>query len=129
VNVRFAPGARLQGRIAPPADKSISHRAAIVGAMASEPVRITNFLDSADTRSTLEAVRELGAIVQVDEQEVVIRGCGLRNAQAPGSPIDVGNAGTLMRLLPGWRSSPAPASSSTAMSRFGAGRSIGSPSR
>ena len=70
--------------------------------MASEPVRITNFLDSADTRSTLEAVRELGAIVQVNEQEVVIRGCGLRNAQAPGSPIDVGNAGTLMRLLPGW---------------------------
>jgi 3-phosphoshikimate 1-carboxyvinyltransferase len=70
--------------------------------MASEPVRITNFLDAADTRSTLDAVRELGAIVQVNEQEVVVRGCGLRNAQPPASAIDVGNAGTLMRLLPGW---------------------------
>jgi 3-phosphoshikimate 1-carboxyvinyltransferase len=102
MNARFDPGVRLRGRIAPPADKSISHRAAIIGAMASEPLRIVNFLDAADTRSTLAAVGELGAIVQTTGQEVLIRGCGLRNAQAPGSPIDVGNAGTLMRLLPGW---------------------------
>ena len=102
MNVRFDPGVRLRGRIAPPADKSISHRAAIIGAMASEPVRIVNYLDAADTRSTLAAVGELGAIVQMTGEEVLIRGCGLRNAQAPGSPIDVGNAGTLMRLLPGW---------------------------
>ena len=88
--------------MAPPADKSVSHRAAIIGAMASEPVRVANYLDAADTRSTLAAVRELGAIVQTQADEVLIRGCGLRNAQAPGSAIDVGNAGTLMRLLPGW---------------------------
>jgi len=101
MNVRFDPGVRLRGRIAPPADKSISHRAAIIGAMASEPVRIGNYLDAADTRSTLHAVRDLGAIVQHQDSEVVIRGCGMRNARATG-PIDVGNAGTLMRLLPGW---------------------------
>jgi 3-phosphoshikimate 1-carboxyvinyltransferase len=102
VNARFDPGLRLRGRVAPPADKSISHRAAIVGAMASEPMRITNYLDAADTRSTLAAVRELGAIVERDAGEIVIRGCGMRNAVAPERPIDVGNAGTLMRLLPGW---------------------------
>jgi 3-phosphoshikimate 1-carboxyvinyltransferase len=102
MNVRFEPGGRLRGRIAPPADKSISHRAAIIGAMAAEPVRIANFLDAADTRSTLNAVRDLGAIVQMGSHDVLIRGCGLRNAQVPDSVLDVGNAGTLIRLLPGW---------------------------
>ena len=87
-----------------PADKSISHRAALIGAMASEPVRIRNYLDAADTRSTLAAVQRLGAIVEDRGEELVIRGCGLRNALAPTNPIDVGNAGTLMRLLPGWLS-------------------------
>jgi 3-phosphoshikimate 1-carboxyvinyltransferase len=105
MNVRFEPGLRLRGRVAPPADKSISHRAAIIGAMASEPVRIANYLDAADTRSTLDAVRRLGALVERRDGEVLIRGCGMRNAQPPGEPIDVGNAGTLMRLLPGWLAS------------------------
>ncbi len=102
MNVRFEPGVRLRGTIAVPADKSISHRAAIVGAMASEPVRITNYLDAADTRSTLQAVEAVGAIVQRGDDQIVIRGCGMRNAQPPPGPIDVGNAGTLLRLLPGW---------------------------
>jgi 3-phosphoshikimate 1-carboxyvinyltransferase len=102
VNARFAPATRLRGRITSPPDKSISHRAAIVGAMAAEPVRIDNYLDAADTSSTLRAVQSLGAIVERHDGHVVIRGCGLRNAQPPPGPIDVGNAGTLMRLLPGW---------------------------
>ncbi len=102
MNVRFDPAAKLRGRISPPADKSISHRAAIIGAMASEPVAVTNYLDAADTRSTLAAVRQLGAIVEIRDDEVLVRGCGMRNAQPPTEPIDVGNAGTLMRLVPGW---------------------------
>jgi 3-phosphoshikimate 1-carboxyvinyltransferase len=102
VNVRFDPSGPLRGTISVPADKSISHRAALIGAMASEPVRIRNYLDAADTRSTLAAVQRLGAIVEDREHELVIRGCGMRNATATASPIDVGNAGTLMRLLPGW---------------------------
>jgi 3-phosphoshikimate 1-carboxyvinyltransferase len=102
MNVRFEPGIRLRGRIAPPADKSISHRAAIIGAMASDPVRVVNYLDAADTRSTLHAVAELGAIVERRGDDLLIRGCGLRNAQPPSAVIDVGNAGTLLRLLPGW---------------------------
>jgi len=102
VNVRFDPSGPLRGSLRVAGDKSVSHRAAIFGAMASEPVRISGYLDAADTNSTLAAVRRLGAIVEPRGDEVVIRGCGLREAKAPDGAIDVGNAGTLMRLLPGW---------------------------
>jgi 3-phosphoshikimate 1-carboxyvinyltransferase len=102
VNVRFDPSGPLRGRVTVPADKSISHRAAIIAAMASEPVRVRNYLDAADTRSTLAAVTQLGAIVEPRGGELLIRGCGLRNALPQRESIDVGNAGTLMRLLPGW---------------------------
>jgi 3-phosphoshikimate 1-carboxyvinyltransferase len=102
VNVRFDPVRRLRGEIEPPADKSISHRAAILGAMASEPVRVQNYLEAEDTISTLNAMRALGALVEQRPDELVIRGVGLREARVPEEPIDVGNSGTLMRLLPGW---------------------------
>ncbi len=110
MNVRFDPSGPLRGHLRVPADKSISHRAALLGAMASEPVRVLNYLDAADTRSTLAAVSALGALVEHRGAELVIRGCGIRNAQAPRAPIDVGNAGTLMRLLPGWLACQAGAS-------------------
>jgi 3-phosphoshikimate 1-carboxyvinyltransferase len=100
--VRFDPAPALTGELTPPADKSISHRAALIGAMASEPVRIVNYLEAADTRSTLDAVRALGALVETRADELVVRGTGLRQAGELSDPIDVGNAGTLMRLLPGW---------------------------
>jgi 3-phosphoshikimate 1-carboxyvinyltransferase len=102
MNQRFEPSSGLAGELRVPADKSISHRAALLGAMASEPVRIENYLHAADTISTLDAVSALGALVELREDEVVIRGTGLRDAREPDGPIDVGNAGTLMRLLPGW---------------------------
>ena len=102
MNVRFPPSNPLKGGVRVPPDKSISHRSALIAAMASEPVRVRNYLDAADTRSTLRAVQELGAIVQGSPQELLIRGVGLRHAQLPSGRIDVGNAGTLMRLLPGW---------------------------
>jgi 3-phosphoshikimate 1-carboxyvinyltransferase len=70
--------------------------------MAIEPVRIRNYLEAADTRSTLRAVQALGAIVHGEPDDLQVRGVGLRNAQLPPETIDVGNAGTLMRLLPGW---------------------------
>jgi 3-phosphoshikimate 1-carboxyvinyltransferase len=102
MNLRFEPSRALTGRLRAPADKSISHRAALLGAMASEPVHIEGYLHAADTTSTLEAVRALGALVEQGASEVVVRGTGLREAREPGHPIDVGNAGTLLRLLPGW---------------------------
>jgi 3-phosphoshikimate 1-carboxyvinyltransferase len=64
---------------------------------------VRGYLDAADTRSTLEAIGELGVLVDARaDGELVIRGCGLRGPQPPPGAIDVGNAGTLMRLLPGW---------------------------
>jgi 3-phosphoshikimate 1-carboxyvinyltransferase len=100
--VRVDPAARLAGELRPPTDKSISHRAAILAAMAVEPVRVRGYLDAADTSSTLAAVQRLGARVERAGDELVVRGAGLRDATPPDGPIDVGNAGTLMRLLPGW---------------------------
>ena len=102
MNARFGPSGPLRGEVTPPADKSLSHRAALLGAMAGEPVRITNYLHAADTRSTLAAISALGALVEERGHEVVIRGTGLRDVPDITATIDVGNAGTLMRLLPGW---------------------------
>jgi 3-phosphoshikimate 1-carboxyvinyltransferase len=101
---RFEPAGALRGDYTPPADKSISHRAALLGAMCDEPVTVRNYLDSADTRSTLDAVLTLGAGVEEEGGgRVVIRGVGLHAPlEATGGLLNVGNAGTLMRLLPGW---------------------------
>jgi 3-phosphoshikimate 1-carboxyvinyltransferase len=102
---RFAPAARLTGSIVAPADKSISHRAALIAAMGEGSCRISGYLDAADTRSTLSAIERLGAEVRAeagpDGLSVVIEGLGLRGPRTPAA-IDVGNAGTLIRLLAGW---------------------------
>jgi 3-phosphoshikimate 1-carboxyvinyltransferase len=102
----FGPGPALRGTLRPPPDKSISHRAALLAAMGEGATTIHNYLDAADTRSTLDAVRGLGASVDAgDSGELAIGGIGLRG---PGerftepTRIDVGNAGTLLRILPGW---------------------------
>ena len=71
--------------------------------MAAEPVRIRSYLDAADTNSTLQAVQRLGALVAGRRRRARSSAApGLRDAAVPDGPIDVGNAGTLMRLLPGW---------------------------
>jgi 3-phosphoshikimate 1-carboxyvinyltransferase len=102
--VRFDPAGPLRGDYTPPADKSISHRAALFGAMADEPVTVVNYLDSEDTRSTLGAVMTLGAAVEEERADcLLLRGIGLHAPlEATGGLLNVGNAGTLMRLLPGW---------------------------
>ena len=100
-DVFFSPAQRLRGTVTAPPDKSISHRAALFGAMSGGAVRIANYLRAADTTSTLDAMRRLGAGVDAGGERVIVTGVGLRGAR-DGSAIDVGNAGTLMRLLPGW---------------------------
>ncbi len=109
---RFAPSGPLRGSLRPPSDKSISHRAALIAAMGEGKTIVEGYLDAADTRSTLEAIRALGAEVseeRLGKEEGVagarglqlrIQGVGLRNPEP--ADIDVGNAGTLLRLLPGW---------------------------
>lgn len=103
-DARFEPAGPLRGDYEPPADKSISHRAALFGAMSDSPVAITNYLDAADTRSTLDAVLRLGAGVEDEgDGRVLIRGVGLHAPlETTGGRLDVGNSGTLLRLLPGW---------------------------
>jgi 3-phosphoshikimate 1-carboxyvinyltransferase len=98
----FRPAPRLRGTVVAPADKSISHRAAMLAAMSSEPVFVSNYLRAADTLSTLDAVRALGVLIEERDDGLLLRGPGLRGAEQPAGPIDVGNAGTLMRLISGW---------------------------
>ncbi len=100
--VRFDPSGPLRGRLTPPADKSISHRAALLGAAAAGVTRVRGYLDAQDTRSTLAAVEALGARVVRTADGLDVHGIGLRGPRPPDGVIDVGNAGTLMRLLPGW---------------------------
>jgi 3-phosphoshikimate 1-carboxyvinyltransferase len=101
---KFDPSGPLRGTLRAPGDKSLSHRAALFGAMCDEPVQVTGYLEAADTYSTLNAVRALGALVEegADPGTLTIRGPGLRGARE--AHVDVGNAGTLMRLAPGWLS-------------------------
>jgi 3-phosphoshikimate 1-carboxyvinyltransferase len=100
---RFEPSGPLRGEYTPPADKSISHRAALFGAMSDDPVTIVNFLDSADTRATLDALLSLGAGVDEGDGQVVVRGVGLHAPlEATGGRLEVANSGTLLRILPGW---------------------------
>jgi len=100
--VRIDPVEGLRGTLRPPPDKSISHRCALVATMTMDPVRVHNYLDAGDTNATLDAIRSVGAVVENRPDELVIRGTGLRAAGEADAPIDVRNAGTLMRLLPGW---------------------------
>jgi 3-phosphoshikimate 1-carboxyvinyltransferase len=106
---RFEPAGPLRGTLRPPPDKSISHRAALIGGMCGEAV-IENYLNAADTRATLTALISVGGEAEASPSDgraghpqglqVAIRGPGLRGAVS--ADVDVGNAGTLLRLLPGW---------------------------
>src|SRR6188472_1835446 len=108
---RFEPSGPLRGSLRPPSDKSISHRAALIAAMGEGRAHVNGYLDGADTLSTLDAVEKLGAKVTRERNAgggplnppgltVWIEGVGLHGAGS--AEIDVGNAGTLLRLLPGW---------------------------
>jgi 3-phosphoshikimate 1-carboxyvinyltransferase len=105
MTARFAPAGPLRGTLRPPPDKSVSHRAALIAAMGEGETAVAGYLDSADTRSSLAAIEALGATVAGSSPTSIdpvlrIRGVGLRG---PGdAEVDVGNAGTLLRLLPGW---------------------------
>jgi 3-phosphoshikimate 1-carboxyvinyltransferase len=95
--LRVEPAAHLSGHVAVPGDKSISHRAVLIGALAEGETHVRGFGRAGDTESTVAAVRALG--VDVDElgyDELVVHGGSLRSGS-----VDCGNAGTLLRLLTG----------------------------
>ena len=98
--MRIEPAAAIVGHVAVPGDKSISHRAVLLGALCEEETRVRGFGRSGDTRATVAAVRSLGVEVEdLSEDELVVHGVGLRGLRA--GTVDCGNAGTLMRLLAG----------------------------
>jgi len=98
----IAPGGALRGRLRVPGDKSISHRAIMLGALAEGETRISGFLEGEDSLATLAAFRAMGVPIQGPEEgRVVIQGQGLRGLKAPMHPLDLGNSGTSMRLLSG----------------------------
>ena len=96
------PVPRLVGHLAVPGDKSISHRAVLIGALCDGETRVSGFGRSADTEATIAAVRALGVEVYEHGAETLrVFGKGLRGLAAPSAAIDCGNAGTLVRLLAG----------------------------
>ena len=99
---RLEPGGRLRGRFRIPGDKSISHRAVMLGSLAVGETRVTGFLDGADALATLAAFRAMGVDIQgPDAGRLRIQGVGMDGLQAPAEPLDLGNSGTSMRLLCG----------------------------
>ncbi len=100
--MRADPAARVAGHIGVPGDKSISHRALLVGALTEGETRVSHWGRSGDTESTLGVVRALGVSVdEVDVDTLVVHGAGLRGLREPEGPLDCGNAGTLARLVTG----------------------------
>ncbi len=97
-----APAVSVRGAVAVPGDKSISHRAVLLGAICDGETVVRGFGRSADTESTVRAVRALGVQVEEEDDDVLrIQGVGLQGLRAADGPIDCGNAGTLVRLLAG----------------------------
>src|SRR5437764_10673543 len=95
------PAKRIRGRLMVPGDKSISHRAAMIAALAEGCSRITNFSTSADCAATLACLAQLGVSIERDCGDLLIHGVGLNGLRAPAAPLDCRNSGTTMRLLAG----------------------------
>ena len=98
--IRVNAGRAFQGSVALPGDKSISHRALLLAALAEGTSTIAGLSDGDDVRRTLEAVRALGAEVEEGDEATVVQG-GRSRLHSPNGPIDLGNSGTGMRLLLG----------------------------
>jgi 3-phosphoshikimate 1-carboxyvinyltransferase len=92
---------RLVGSVRMPGDKSISHRYAMLAAIAEGPSEIHGFSASADCRSTLECLKQLGVKIECQEHTVVVQGAGLNGLRVPAASLDAGNSGTTMRMLAG----------------------------
>jgi 3-phosphoshikimate 1-carboxyvinyltransferase len=97
-----APSGRVEGRIIVPGDKSVSHRALMLGAIAEGTSRVTGFLPGEDCLATMAAVRAMGIeIIQHDATTIDVLGRGMHGLAPPPGPLDMGNSGTAMRLFMG----------------------------
>lgn len=95
------PAKHLAGEVEPPGDKSISHRYAMLAALAEGTSELRHFAAAADCHSTLDCVSKLGAEVRIDKDVVRITGCGAHGLRSSWRPLDAGNSGTTIRLLTG----------------------------
>src|SRR5271167_1819625 len=95
------PGGSIDGVVELPGDKSISHRYAILAALAEGGSEIANYASAADCRSTLDCLERLGVKVESNERVVRVHGRGLDGLVAPRRTLDAGNSGTTIRLLTG----------------------------
>ena len=91
----------LTGGVEPPGDKSISHRYAMIAAIAEGASELRHFAAAADCHSTLDCMKSLGAEVKIDKETVRVTGRGLHGLKATRRALDAGNSGTTMRLLAG----------------------------
>ena len=96
-----SPATAISGTLVLPGDKSISHRYAMIAAIAAGPSRIRNYSTGADCHSTLACVRALGIDVEGSGTEYVVRGRGLEGLRAPSADLDAGNSGSTIRMLSG----------------------------
>lgn len=97
----FEKAKSIHGEITIPGDKSISHRAIMLGSIADGTTEITNFLQGADCLSTIACFKQMGVSIENSIDKVVIKGSGLHGLTAPKSILDVGNSGTTTRLMSG----------------------------
>jgi len=95
------PGQRVAGSVSVPGDKSISHRALMLGAIAEGQTRVHGFLESEDCLATLSAFRAMGVTITERAGALEIEGVGPHGLVAPAAALDLGNSGTAMRLLMG----------------------------
>ncbi|MDA2918023.1 3-phosphoshikimate 1-carboxyvinyltransferase [Desulfobacterota bacterium AH_259_B03_O07] len=95
----------MRGELAPPGDKSISHRAIILGSLAQGLTTVRGFLSSEDTLSSAKAMMKLGVPIEINKETVKIRGKGSYGLSEPDDIIDAGNSGTTARILTGLLSS------------------------
>lgn len=91
----------VRGEITVPGDKSISHRAVMLGALADGTTHISGFLKGADCLSTIDCFRKMGIDIEVDENNVTVHGKGLHGLKKPSETLYTGNSGTTTRLLCG----------------------------
>jgi len=98
---RVQPGGALEGSLRVPGDKSISHRALMLAAIAEGESRIRGLLEGEDTLATLAAMRRLGVAIAGDGEHLRVRGRGIAGLRSPAGELDLGNSGTSMRLLCG----------------------------
>ena len=92
---------KLEGTVQMPGDKSISHRYAMLGAIAEGPTEIHFFATSADCQSTLDCLKSLGVKIERRDDVVTIQGAGLMGLKPPSGALDAGNSGSTMRMLSG----------------------------